>query len=86
MGKKKLRSKQVSKGERRSIRTIGGDDRTVLDKQADKFDAFTRGKKVYFTIENPNPLETNKRFIRVDGATYYGTSNFKKLNERVIMV
>lgn len=86
MGKKKLRSKYTSKGERRSIAKVGGDDRSVLQKEMDKFDAFTKGKEVWFTIENPNPNETNKRFIRVNGQIYFKTDNFKKLNERVVMV
>lgn len=85
MAKKKPRAKYTSKGERRSIATVGGDDRSVLQKDLDKFHAFTKGKKVFMTIENPNPNETNKRFIRVDASTYFGTNNFKKLNERVIL-
>jgi hypothetical protein len=76
MAGKKQRAKQVSKGERvpanKKISNMVRGDRTYVEKMISKLEAFKRGKKVYFTIENGNPNETNKRFIRVEGSLIYG--------------
>jgi len=64
MGKKKSRATYVSKGERRSVQKMP-DGRSVLERELDATQALARGKRVYETIPNPNPHETNKRFIRV---------------------
>ena len=37
-----------------------------------QLDAWKRGKNVIFTITNPNPNETNKRFIRVNARDIKG--------------
>jgi len=39
--------------------------------------AFDSGKNVIVTIPNPNPNETNKRFIRVNARTVW-KSNFQR--------
>ena len=85
MAKKRLRSKYTSKGERRAVAKSNlVNNASVLDVAMNKADAFSKGKKVWFTIPNPNVNETNKRFIRVNGNTYYKTDNYKKFNERHI--
>lgn len=47
-------------------------DRTPAEIAIAKFDAFKKGKNVVFTIDNPNPKETNKRKIRVNARDLYG--------------
>ena len=39
--------------------------RTPLERELLKMDAWAKGKKVLLTIENPNARETKKPFIRV---------------------
>ena len=69
MGKKKLRAKYTSKGTARAmdwaITKAMRADKSELDKAIDKLDALAAGKNPWTTIPNPNPEETNKRFIRV---------------------
>lgn len=62
-GKKSSGKHYTSKGERRSsMKTPNRDPgQKILNKMA----ALNKGKDVYFTMENPNKNETNKRFIRV---------------------
>lgn len=69
MGKKKLRSKTTSKGERRSSYGVRDSaDKRMLNKMA----ALHKGKDVTYTIANPNKNETNRPFIkvRVSGKDY----------------
>ena len=35
-------------------------------------EAWEQGKNVVLTIPNPNPNETNKRFIRINARDYWG--------------
>ena len=72
MGKKKSRSTQTSKGERRSVsksttkalrRDYKNND---LARMRNQLDAFDKGKNVMVNIPNPNTNETNKRFLRVN--------------------
>ena len=65
MGKKRSRSSQTSKGERRNVVNGLSDDRTELQRVNDKMRAHLKGKNVMLTIENPNKSETKKPFIRV---------------------
>jgi hypothetical protein len=51
-------SKAVSKAMRREYLESG-------DRVLNQLDAFRKGRNVMLTIPNPNPNETNKRFIRV---------------------
>jgi len=71
LGKKRQRTKYVSKGERNPIdprwrkeyrREYNGSTAQMQN----KLEAWLMGKKVMLTIENPNKNETNKRFIRVN--------------------
>ena len=64
MAKSKASGKHyVSKGERKSsISTKIKDPALTLLR---KMDALSKGKDVWFTIDNPNKNETNKRKIRV---------------------
>jgi hypothetical protein len=67
----KTRSKVVSNGTRRSVRKINTrKDPSV--RFANQLDAFLSGKNVVMTIPNGNPLETNKRFIKVNASQIYG--------------
>lgn len=80
MGKKKIRAKYTSKGQRNgmdpAISKAVKNDRTVVERMLLKVDAHLNGKKVFATIENPNPNETNKRFIRVSFSNYsHATKN-----------
>lgn len=72
----KKKGKYVSKGERRSVATHV--ERTETQKTFDKQRARLEGRNVYFTIDNPNPLETNKRKIRVNGKILYQTKKGAK--------
>ena len=70
MAKKKSKDQQTSAGERtnvnKKILNLVRKDKTFLVKTLAKQNAFKSGKKVMLTIPNPNPNETNKRFIRID--------------------
>ena len=70
MGKKKSRSTQTSKGERRSlardiVKATRRDYMQSSERITNQLAAFLRGKNVMLTIPNPNKNETNKRMIRV---------------------
>lgn len=59
-------------GVNRSISKEVRRDRPVVDKETNKFNAFLKGKNVWFTIANPNVKQTNQKFIRVRGRELYG--------------
>jgi len=86
MGKKKTRSKYTSKGGAPSVnkKTLNGmrKDRPAGLTDLYKLDAWSKGKNTWFTIENPNKNETNKRFIRVRGSELFGDW---RSNTRVIL-
>lgn len=64
MAKSKATGKHyTSKGERKSSMSTKVKDPAIT--MLNKMDALMKGKDVYFTIENPNKAETNKKFIRV---------------------
>lgn len=70
MGKKKSRSTQTSKGERRCVardivKATRRDYMQSSERITNQLSAFLRGKNVMLTIPNPNKNETNKRMIRV---------------------
>ena len=70
MGKKKQRSTQTSKGERRTVarattKALRKEYMQSTDRINNQLAAFMKGKNVMLTIPNPNKNETNKRFIRV---------------------
>jgi len=83
MGKKKSRSTQTSKGERRSlardiVKATRRDYMQSSERGQNQLSAFLRGKNVVLTIPNPNKNETNKRMIRVPAADVWRRGNFKK--------
>ena len=83
MGKKKSRSTQTSKGERRSlardiVKATRRDYMQSSERNQNQLSAFLRGKNVMLTIPNPNKNETNKRMIRVPAADVWRRGNFKK--------
>lgn len=63
-GKKASGKNYTSKGERRSSMKTAN-CWSAADRMLFKMDALYKGKDVYFTMENPNKNETNKKFIRV---------------------
>jgi hypothetical protein len=70
MGKKKQRASQTSKGIGRNVskwvcKAIRKDV-TLLETMRRKREAFNKGKNVVVTIPNPDKMETNKPFIRVN--------------------
>ena len=70
MGRKKSRASQTSKGERRNvakwIRKAMKKDISGLSEYVNKWEAYSKGKRVMVTIPNPNAKsESNKPFIRV---------------------
>lgn len=78
-GKSSSGKQYVSKGERRSsMRTRQSDPGTRLINQQK---AWSEGKNVMLTIPNPNPNETNKRYIRVNASSVWGShkNNFSPM-------
>lgn len=47
-------------------------DRSRADVELGKIKAYLAGKTAYTTIPNPNPNQTNKRFIRVNLRDIHG--------------
>lgn len=62
-GKKPSGKHYVSKGERKSSISTKIKDPALT--MLHKMHALNKGKDVWFTIDNPNKTETNKRQIRV---------------------
>ena len=69
MAKKGSGKHYVSKGERRSC--MSNPNKDPGQRLMNQLTAFRDGKKTKVTIPNPNPNETNKRFIRVDGKQWF---------------
>lgn len=68
-GKKSSGVHKTSKGERRNVSAQNSGKyerrhRSALDTALNKLDALNKGKTVVLTIENPDPKQTNKRFIK----------------------
>lgn len=76
MAKKKQRSKYTSKGQNRNVSSdISKAVRREIDhidRLINKLDAWSKGRRTMVTIENPNPNETNKRYIRQEGNIVFG--------------
>ena len=64
MGKKRLRKKTTSKGQRRNVATKF-DLWDPIQKELFKVRARAKKKRVCETIPNPDKNQTNARFIRV---------------------
>ena len=90
MGKKKSRATETSKGERRNVsksvtkvlrreymssRSARVNNQITAFLKGNQTEAFRRGKNVVVTIPNPNPNETNKRFIRVNAKDVWKSNN-----------
>lgn len=75
-GKDKNKVSKTSNGERPNVASWGKKavrrDREPLDIMIAKLKAFKRGKKVYITVPNENPNETNKPFKRVEAKHIFG--------------
>ena len=75
MGRKRSRTKYVSKGQRvavrRDILKEVRAEQSGLTQMINKVDAHRQGKKTWVTIENPNKKETNKKFINVPGHSFF---------------
>lgn len=69
MAKKGSGTSATSKGER--ISSMSTPETNAGQTMINKLDAFRRGRKTMVTIANPNKNETNKRFIRVNGADWF---------------
>ena len=66
MGKKVKRKTQTSKGERRNVSAANTFDTwDIIDRAIFKAKALAEGKRVCFTIPNPDKTNTKARFIRV---------------------
>jgi len=76
MGKKAKRSKYISKGEVSSVSSSTlkamRKDRSYADYMISKLNAWSRGKRTMITIPNPNPNQSNKKFVRVEGREFFG--------------
>ena len=71
MGKKRTSSGYTSKGVHSQKKTFAQkacrrEYKNTIARLHNQYIAFTRGKNVMLTMENPNKNETNKRFIRVN--------------------
>lgn len=71
-GKSKGYISKGSVGVNKYISKLVRADWSVLDRYNAQMAAFKKGKRVVFTIENPDPKQTNKRFIRVTGKDLLG--------------
>ena len=85
MSAKTGKSYTSSKGERynvsRKVTNSIKKDRTYLDTMLLKQKAWLNGRNPWLTIENPNPNETNKKFIRVKALNHWGSPNPKREKE-----
>lgn len=80
-GKKSSGKHYVSKGEvgttKSRSRRDPGYGAFSLRRAIDQRKAFEEGKNVVLTIANPNPNETNKRFIKVNARDVWKKPNSK---------
>jgi len=88
MGKKRTRSKVVSKGLRDSVskQTLKAVSRNVpeIEKVLNKLKHWGRGKRTVVTIANPNKNETNKRFIKVEGNHSMAFGPWKRIEKEKV--
>jgi hypothetical protein len=75
MGKKSSRTQYVSKGIVGTTKSRSKSDEDYKSRRAyNQMKAFISGKNVVLTIPNPNPNETNKRFIKVNARDVWKSS------------
>jgi hypothetical protein len=75
MAKKATGKHYTSKGERKANQKISNavrNDRSEAENMINKYKAYEAGKKVFLTVPNPNPNETNKKFIKIDARSVWG--------------
>jgi len=77
MGKKKTGSSYVSKGT--GINTVSRKTKNAVRREKpeserimNQLKSWSKGRRTMITIANPNPNETNKRFIKVEGNIVFG--------------
>tara|TARA_B100001113_G_C21104626_1_gene620279 strand:+ start:657 stop:914 length:258 start_codon:yes stop_codon:yes gene_type:complete len=80
MGKKRTSSGYTSKGvhcQKRSYASKANRRayKNTIARLHNQYVAFSKGKNVMLTIENPNKNETNKRFIRVNAREVWKSPN-----------
>jgi len=75
MVKKKSKTTYTSKGVHRNVSksTLRLMKPTDKEKFLNKYEAYLNGKNPWFTIENPNKTETNRKFIRVRAEDWLGS-------------
>jgi hypothetical protein len=76
MAKKSTRAKYTSKGQhsnvaRGTVKAVRKEI-DIIDQYLNKLKAWSKGKRTMVTVENPNPNETNKRFIKLEGNVVFG--------------
>lgn len=74
-GKKSKGTHYVSKGAigtNKALSKAIRRDYVAKNDPINKLNAFTEGRNVVFTIPNPNPKETNKRFVKRTGKELFG--------------
>jgi hypothetical protein len=82
LGKKKLRKKLTSKGQRRKVGKLVAravkDGRSVLEASLIKVESWAKGQNPWLTIANPDKSQTNKAFIKVRANDYFGPWKVKE--------
>ena len=78
--KKKSRDQQVSKGSGANVNAwvtkAIRKDRTLLQRMCNKISAWKQMKNPWLTVPNPNPNETDKRFVRVKANDVWGDPKY----------
>lgn len=77
MGNKKSGTSYVSKGTgiksvSRKTSNAVRKDKPASERIMNQLKAWSKGRRTMITIANPNPHETNKRFIKVEGNITFG--------------
>lgn len=76
MANKASKTSYTSKGERNTVSKKLSNavrrDRTPLEIEQAKMRAYLKGRKAYFLVPNPNPNETAKPFLKVEGSKLFG--------------
>ena len=74
MGKKRSRTKYISKGQRPNVTRFTLNSIVVDEgqKMMNKLNAWIKGQKGTITVPNPNTTEKDKPFIKVSFERYFG--------------
>jgi len=83
LGKKRSRSKKISKGQRpsisRDIIKAVSRELTIVDQEMNKINAWLSGKNPWITIPNPSGSK-KESFVKVKANSFYGDPKFAKAN------